>query len=63
MRVEADRTKHQVILRGDRGTEITLSWSGALLLGTMLRQASVQAEPSAPRPGRTYCPSTERERR
>ena len=59
MIVEADRTKHQVTIRGDRGTEITLSWSAALLLGTLLREASVEAEPATPS-GRTYAPTAGR---
>jgi len=59
MRVEADRTKHQVTLHSESGTEITLSWSSALLLGTLLREASVAAEPPA-RPGKSYRPISER---
>lgn len=62
MRVEADRTKHQVTLHSDFGSRIVLTWSAALLLGTLLREASVAAEPPA-RPGRTYTPTTERDRR
>jgi hypothetical protein len=61
MIVEADRTKHLVTIRGDRGSEITLSWSNALLLGCLLKEASVEAEPEV-LPGKSYAPSTERAR-
>jgi hypothetical protein len=61
MIVEANKATHQVILRGERGSEITLSWSSALLLGCLLKEASVQAEPASPA-GRTYEPSVERAR-
>lgn len=40
MDVRVDPTNNQVVLNTDRGTEITLTWSGALLLGTLLREAS-----------------------
>ena len=62
MIIKADRIRNLVTIRGDRGTEIVLTWSGALLLGTQLREASVEAEPPA-LPGKSYCPSTERDRR
>ena len=62
MIVEVDRTTHQVTIHSDSGSQITLTWSGALLLGTQLREASVLAEPPA-RPGKSYIPSTERDRR
>jgi hypothetical protein len=61
MIVEANKATNQVILRGDRGTEITLSWSAALLLGTLLREASIEVEPPA-LPGKSYVPATERAR-
>jgi hypothetical protein len=62
MIVEANKATHQVVLKTDRGSEIVLNWSSALLLGCMLKEASVQAEPPAPA-GRSYSPSVERERR
>lgn len=62
MTVLTDTQKHQVTIHGDHGTEITLTWSGALVLGTLLREASIQAEPTA-LPGRTYAPAIERDRR
>ncbi|MDQ3231657.1 MAG: hypothetical protein M3Q07_07540 [Pseudobdellovibrionaceae bacterium] len=62
MIVEADRSKHQVIIRGDLGTEIVLNWSAALVLGGLMRDASVEAEPPA-LSGRSYSPTVERDRR
>ena len=61
MHVEADRRKHQVILRSDSGAEITLSWAAAANLSSLLNEASRQAEPPAPR-GKSYCPAVERSR-
>ena len=61
MIVKANSTKHLVTIHGDQGTEIVLTWSGALLLGTQLREASVEAEPPA-LPGKSYVPATERPR-
>jgi hypothetical protein len=34
MIVIADRLRNLVTIHGDRGTEITLTWSAALVLGT-----------------------------
>ena len=62
MRVEVDQTQNQVILTGDFGTRIILGWSAALVLGGLLKDASVLAEP-APMPGKSYVPATERDRR
>ncbi len=61
MRIEADRTRNQVILTSEAGTQIALSWAAAANLSTLLNEASRQAEPPA-RPGRTYRPATERSR-
>jgi hypothetical protein len=62
MIVEANQTHNQVTIRGDHGTEITLSWAAAANLSTLLREKSHEAEPAA-LPGRSYCPSVERDRR
>jgi hypothetical protein len=62
MTVTTDSVRHQVILTGDYGMRIVLGWSAALVLGGLLKDASVQAEPAA-LPGRSYCPSVERDRR
>jgi hypothetical protein len=62
MQVDVDHAKHQVIVTGDYGMRIVLGWSAALVLGGLLKDASVQAEPPA-LPGRSYCPSVERDRR
>jgi hypothetical protein len=59
--VTADNVKNEVIITGDAGSRITLSWSSALLLGCLLKEASVHAEPASPA-GRTYAPATERAR-
>jgi hypothetical protein len=61
MIVTADRVRNLVTIHSDAGSRIILTWSGALLLGTQLREASVEAEPPA-RPGKSYVPSTERAR-
>jgi hypothetical protein len=61
MQVDVDQAKHQVILTGDCGMRTVLGWSAALVLGGLLKDASVQAEPAA-LPGRSYCPTTERTR-
>lgn len=62
MKVEADRRKHQVTIRGDRGTEITLTWASASLLGSLLKEASLEAAPPT-MPGKVYAPAIERDRR
>ncbi|MBI4001587.1 MAG: hypothetical protein HY348_07370 [Nitrospira defluvii] len=62
MRIEADRTRNQVIIITKLGSVITLSWAAAANLSSLLNQASRQAEPPA-RPGKSYCPSVERDRR
>jgi hypothetical protein len=59
MIVIADRLRNLVTIHGDRGTEITLTWSAALVLGTLLREASVRAEP-APALGKCYSPTSGR---
>lgn len=61
MLVEADSRKHQVVLRSDSGSVITLSWAAAANLSSLLNEASRQAEPPT-RPGRSYCPAVERSR-
>lgn len=61
MRVEADSTRNQVTLHSDAGSEITMTWSAAADLASLLNEASRQAEPPA-RPGRSYCPAVERSR-
>ncbi len=61
MIVETDRTKHQVIIRGER-FQVSLTWAQAANLGSLLNQASHAAEPPA-LPGRAYSPSVERDRR
>jgi hypothetical protein len=62
MNVQADPLLNLVTIRGDRGTEITMNWAAAAYLSTLLNEASRQAEPPA-FPGRSYCPSVERDRR
>ena len=62
MIVKADPTTHLVTIHGDRGTKIVLTWAGAANLSSLLNEASRQAEPPA-FPGRSYCPSVERDRR
>lgn len=62
MIVEADPTKHSVIIRTDGGTEIILNWAAAANLSTLLSEKSQEAEPPT-LPGRTYAPSIERDRR
>lgn len=61
MRVEADSTRNQVTLHSDAGSEITMTWSAAADLASLLNEASRQAEPPAPK-GKTYSPATERAR-
>lgn len=61
MHVEADSTKHQVTIHSDAGSQITLTWSAAADLASLLNEASRQAEPPAPR-GKSYCPAVERSR-
>jgi hypothetical protein len=56
MTVTAIPERGEVILTRASGATITLTWSGALLLGTLLREASVQAEPVMPA-GKHYAPS------
>jgi len=59
MIVKADRTKNQVIIRGDRGTKIILSWAAAANLSTLLSEKSHEAEP-APAKGKSYSPTSGR---
>jgi len=47
MTVVADPHRQRVVLRGEK-FEVDLTWSQALLLGTLLREASVEAEPATP---------------
>jgi hypothetical protein len=61
MNVTAAPKDNLVTIRGDRGTEITMNWAAAAHLSTLLNEASRQAEPSFP--GKSYCPSVERDRR
>lgn len=62
MTITADTNTHQVMIRTDSGSEIILSWAAAANLGSLLNEASRQAEPPAPQ-GRTYRPAVEQERR
>jgi hypothetical protein len=59
--VKTDNTKKHVILSGER-FQVSMTWSQALALGSLLVAQSRFVEP-APLPGRTYCPSVERDRR
>lgn len=59
--IKTDQNTKRVILRGNR-FEVQLTWSQALALGSLLVAQSRHVEPAA-LPGRTYCPSTERDRR
>lgn len=61
MTITADTKTHQVMIRTDSGSEIRLTWAAAANLGSILNEASRQAEPPA-LPGRTYCPAVERSR-
>jgi hypothetical protein len=61
MTVTTDTIRNEVTIEGEAGSRITLSWSAALLLGTLLREASHEAEPQLK--GKTYAPTTERARR
>jgi hypothetical protein len=58
MDVKVDPANHRVLLNTDQGGQITLSWSGALLLGTLLREASLDAEPQPK--GKTFSTSVSR---
>jgi len=58
MRVEVDHATHHVVLTGDRGSEIVLTWAAALNLGSLLIQKAEEAEP-APK-GKTYMPTAGR---
>ncbi len=62
MIVEADPTTHLVTIHGDLGTEIVLTWAAAANLSTLLSEKSQEAEPT-PRPGKSYSPAVERDRR
>jgi hypothetical protein len=62
MIVEADKATNQVTIKTDRGGQIVLTWAAAANLSTLLSQKSHEAEPAA-LPGRSYCPSVERDRR
>jgi hypothetical protein len=59
--VTADPKRHEVTITGDLGSEITMTWSAAANLASLLNEASRKAEPPV-RPGRTYRPATERAR-
>lgn len=61
MIVSTDIKKNHVILRGER-FQVSMTWSQALALGSLLVAHSRHVEPAA-RPGRTYSPATERDRR
>lgn len=60
MQVFTDPSRNEVIIRGEAGNEIRLSWAAAANLSTILNEASRQAEPAA-RPGKIYEPVTERD--
>ncbi|NGZ04311.1 MAG: hypothetical protein CV090_14825 [Nitrospira sp. WS238] len=62
MEVHFDPHDHHVILTGAGGYEARLDWAAALNLGSLLIKKAEEAEPPA-MPGKTYCPSTERDRR
>lgn len=59
MQVFTDPTRNQVIIRGEAGSEIRLSWAAALNLGSLLIKRAEEVEPAA-RPGKTYEPKCER---
>lgn len=59
MQVYSDPSRNQVIIRGEAGSEIRLSWAAALNLGSLLIKKAEEAEPPA-RPGKTYAPTAER---
>lgn len=59
MQVFTDPSRNQVIIRGEAGNEIRLSWAAALNLGSLLIKKAEEAEPAA-RPGKTYRPAIER---
>lgn len=61
MIVTTDQGSKRVIVTGER-FQIALTWSQALALGSLLVAHSQHVEPPA-LPGRTYCPSVERDRR
>lgn len=61
MQIKTDSINKHVILQGER-FQVSMTWSQALALGSLLVQHSRFVEP-APLPGRTYCPSVERDRR
>lgn len=61
MLVRTNSETNHVVLSGE-GYEITLTWTQALNLGSLLVQKAEEAEP-VPRSGRSYCPATERDRR
>ena len=56
MTVTVDPEQNEVLMTTANGTTITLTWSAALLLGTLLREASVEAEPALV-PGKRYSPA------
>lgn len=60
MQVFTDPSRNQVIIRGEAGSEIRLSWAAALNLGSLLIKKAEEAEPPA-RPGKTYRPVPERD--
>ena len=58
MTVVADPQRQLVVLTGGK-FEVDLTWSQALLLGTLLREAFLEVEPATPL-GRTYEPTSGR---
>ena len=56
MTVTVDPERNEVVMTTASGTTMTLTWSAALLLGTLLREASVEAEPIIA-PGKCYAPT------
>lgn len=61
MVVKTDSAKKHVVLTGER-FQVSMTWSQALALGSLLVAHSRHVEPPA-RPGRTYRPAVERDRR
>lgn len=61
MILKTDQTRKLILLSGER-FQIALNWAQALALGSLLTHHSREIEPP-PRPGKTYCPTTERDRR
>lgn len=61
MTVTTDPSKKLILVTGER-FHVALNWSQALALGSLLTHHSREIEP-APRPGKTYSPAIERDRR